>query len=97
KEIVECKTLFATAVEPTRPEDQEIARAKVYEAKLGLTYNLLSVAGRQLGGFYHPRSRISEAGYVNLLHAYNEVLEFWDREFSTRHFTLVINGIREVS
>lgn len=103
-EIVEAKTLHTAALETPLAEDEEIRTAQHYETQLGQTYNFLSVSNRHLGrgyalaGFYHPRSRISEeTKYVNLLHAYNEVLRFWEREIGDRRLTLVINGPREAA
>jgi hypothetical protein len=101
-EIVEARSLHAAALEPPLDEAIEIERARAFEARIGQTINFVSVSNRHLGrgyalgGFRHPRSRISETtGYVNLLHAYNECLGFWDREIPQRGLTLLINGPRE--
>ena len=102
EDIIQAKALHAAAMEPPADERAEIERAQAYEARLGQTINFLSVSNRHLGrgyalgGFGHPRSRISEhAKYVHLLHAYNECLAFWDREIPARGLTLVLNGPRE--
>jgi hypothetical protein len=104
EEIVEAKILHKTAMEVPHVEADEVKRARDYEARLGQTINSLSVSNRHLGrgyalgGFHHPRSRISEeTGYVNLLHAYNECLDYWDREIPERKLTLIINGPREAA
>jgi hypothetical protein len=103
-EIVEAKTLHAAARETPAAEAAEIERARAFEARIGCTINFLSVSNRHLGrgyalgGFNHPRSRISEeTGYAHLLHAYNECLAFWDREIPARRLTLLMNGPREAA
>ena len=104
EDIVEAKTLHGTALEPAGDEAAEIERARGFEARIGHTINFLSVSNRHLGrgyalgGFNRPRSRISErTRYVNLLHAYNECLGFWDREIPARGLTLIVNGPREAA
>lgn len=79
-------------------EDEVVARAAAMERRLGYGYNRLAVPNRHLGrgfmlgGFYHPRSRYSEAtSYVQMMHAYNEALHFWDRELGEKNITCVIN------
>lgn len=103
-EIVETKSLHAAALEAPAEEAVEVERACAYEARIGQTINFLSVSNRHLGrgyalgGFNHPRSRISEeTSYINLLHAYNECLAFWDREIPARGLTLLLNGPREAA
>lgn len=98
-DIVNVKTPHACAVEQALDMTVEIDRARKLESRFGKTFNYLSISNRHLGrgyalgGFYHPRSRYSEeTGYINLLHAYNEVMEFWDREMSQRNLTLLMNG-----
>jgi len=102
--ILEAKVLHAAALEVPHDETMEAERARAYEARLGQTINLLSVSNRHLGrgyalgGFHHPRSRISEeTGYAHLLHAYNECLAYWDREIPARGLTLLLNGPREAA
>ena len=104
KAIVQAPKVQTAAMESTLTEAEEVARALVWEKKFGQTYNSLSVANRHLGrgyalgGYHHPRSRMSnQASYSNLVHAYNRVLEFWDREFRENDFTLVMNGSREMA
>jgi hypothetical protein len=74
------------------------------EARLGVTFNQLAVSNRHLGrgyalgGFGHPRSRISEnASYRHLLRGFNESLSFWDREITEKGLTLLVNGSVEAS
>ncbi|MBT5859766.1 MAG: hypothetical protein HOH89_01275 [Alphaproteobacteria bacterium] len=78
-----------------------IDRARVFEERFGLTLNHLLVSDRHLGrgyalgGFYHPRSRQTEGmDYINVVHAFNETLGFWDNEFATKEFTLILQGGR---
>lgn len=104
EEVVEARVLHAAAMERPAAEETEIERALAYEARLGRTINFLSVSNRHLGrgyalgGFHHPRSRMSEeTGYVHLLHAYNECLGYWDREIPARRLTLLMNGPREAA
>jgi hypothetical protein len=85
-------------------EEAVVATAKAFEKKLDLTYNFLAVANRQLGrgyvlaGFYHPRSRYTEnVDYIQMLHAYNEALSFWEREISEKGITIIVNGGREAA
>lgn len=94
------KSCAATGVDP----DAVIARARAFEARTGLTVNELAVANRHLGrgyspgGFYHARSRQSEnTSYVQMIHAYNEVLAFWEGEFRSRRITMVLNGGKEAA
>jgi hypothetical protein len=103
-EIVEAKVLHQVALEQTADEAAEIERARAFEARIGQTINFVSVSNRHLGrgyalgGFYHPRSPSSaKTRYVNLLHAYNECLGFWDREIAARRLTLIVNGPREAA
>ena len=47
-EIVEAKTLHTAALEMPLAEDEETRTAQHYEAKLGQTYNFLSILNRHL-------------------------------------------------
>lgn len=101
-DVSHIKNLAAAATMP-KPADL-VATARAFEQRLGTTFNFLSVSNRHfgrgyaLGGFYHPRSRISEhATYDHLLHNWNTTLEFWDDEFRNRGLTLLIDGGREAA
>ena len=79
--------------------DSVLERARAYEARLGCTYNHLAVSDRHLGrgyalgGFHHPRSRYStQTSYVQMLHAYNETLDYWEAEIAKHLPTLFISG-----
>ncbi|MCH8807212.1 MAG: hypothetical protein IH986_14160 [Planctomycetes bacterium] len=81
-----------------------IAKARKYEGEIGCTYNTLALGNRHLGrgyalaGFYHPRSRLSEeTDYIQMLHAYNAVLEFWDHEIEDKGLRLILQGSPEVA
>jgi hypothetical protein len=80
-------------------EAEVIARARELELRLNTTINRLLVPSRHfgrgymLGGFYHPRSQQSErTSYVQVVHAYSAMLEFWEAELRGRRITLCING-----
>lgn len=80
-------------------EAEVFARARIFEKKLKTTINRLLVPSRHLGrgymlgGYHHPRSQQSElTTYVQAVHAYCAMLEFWEREFRERRITLCING-----
>jgi len=84
--------------------DRVIERSRTFEELTGATINHLAVANRHLGrgyalgGFYHPRSRQSEnTSYIQMLHAYNETLAFWEREYKDKAITLVLNGGKEAA
>lgn len=95
--------LMRSALEPVADEAAVLARARHFERKIGETYNRVAVAHRHfgrgyaLGGFHHPRSRVSQhATYGQLLQAYNKTFEFWEREFAEKQLSLVVNGGKEV-
>lgn len=96
------RVLFDSAAAPAPHESSVLEKAKSYEKRLGTTYNFLAVSSRHLGrgyalgGFYHPRSRLSElVSYIQMVHAYNEVLEFWEKQIKEKELTLIINTTRE--
>ena len=85
-------------------EANVIAKAREFEKKIGKTINTLAVTDRHLGrgyalgGFHHPRSRYSEnVDYIHMVHAFNETLDFWDRELKEKSITLILNGGREAA
>ena len=92
-------TLYQNIAAKDLNEEAVLARAKTHEARLGCTYNHLAVSDRHLGrgyalgGIGHPRSRYSElTGYTQMVHAYNESIEFWEFEITKRAPTLFIGG-----
>lgn len=84
-------------------EAAELATARDWEQRLGLTYNALAVANRHvglgyaLGGYRHPRSRYGAASYLQMVHAYNVQLGFWGREFENKGITLVLADNKEIA
>ena len=82
--------------------EEELTRARQWEEKIGVTYGTLAVANRHvgrgyaLGGFYHPKSRYANASYVQMLHAYNTQLDFWEAEFRSKGVTLVLADNKEI-
>lgn len=102
--ITDADVLLPSTLRTDLDEPSVVARARKFEARIGSTYNMLAVANRHLGrgyalgGFYHPRSRVSQnTTYLQLLHAYNETLAFWEREFREKGISLVLNGGKEAA
>jgi hypothetical protein len=87
------------------PEGDALALvARGWEERLGITLNVLAVANRHfgrgyaLGGFNHPRSRMSErTSYGDVLRHYCAALAYWDEEFGARGIDLVLNGNKETA
>ncbi len=102
--INDIETPVVAAVHAAIDEAAVFARARAIEAFTGLTINRMVVADRHfgrgysLGGFYHPRSRNSEAvDYAHMVHACNELLDFWRGEMASKGITLCLNGTREAA
>ena len=102
--ITMANALFNGAQATNLDEEAITKKAVEIEARIGTTYNTLAVSNRHLGrgyalgGFHHPRSRVSKhASYAQLLHAYNEAISFWDREIVDKGLTLILNGPREAA
>ncbi|MCR9220167.1 MAG: capsular biosynthesis protein [Alphaproteobacteria bacterium] len=90
--------LYEACAEAVADEAAVIARAKENEARLGASYNSILLTDRHLGrgfalgGFRHPRSRISrETSYVQAVHAVNETIAFWEREIDRTGARLILN------
>lgn len=88
---------------PTFDSTRVFAEARNWETQLGHTYNELTMVERHLGrgyalgGYNHPRSRISEnTTYVQLVHLYNRRISFWNDEHSEKGIDLWINGTRDL-
>jgi len=97
-------TLYQNVGAEGLDETDVLDRAKWHEAHLGCTYNHLAVSDRHLGrgyalgGFGHPRSRYSEqTSYLQMLHAYNKTLDYWEAEIVNRQPTLLIGGAKILS
>ncbi len=76
--------LYAVCREPVDDDDLAIEEARRNESELGVTINELAVSDRHLGrgfalgGFNHPRSRISEeTSYLQMVNGFNAVIAFW--------------------
>lgn len=102
--IVDAALLLGTALEPVSDETAVIETAKSFEARLGYPISTIAVANRHLGrgfslgGFYHPRSRYSEnTSHIQVLNAYNKTLAFWDKEFTEKRISLVVNTAKEAA
>lgn len=84
--------------------DDLAALARRWEQQLGITLNVLAVTNRHLGrgyalgGFCHPRSRMSEhSNYEDLLRHYCATLTYWDQELIARGVDFVLNGNKETA
>ncbi len=102
--INDIETPVVGAVHADIDEAAVFARARTIEAFTDLTINRMAVADRHfgrgysLGGFYHPRSRNSETvDYAHMVHAYNELLDFWRGEMASKGIALCLNGTREAA
>ncbi len=98
------RALYAACQERVTDPEAAAAEARANERDLGVTYGELAVADRHLGrgfalgGFRHPRSRISEnTDYAGLLHGYNRVIAFWRAELDAKHPALVLNAGKVLS
>jgi hypothetical protein len=96
--------LLETSLELVSDPDEVMRASMAWEDLLGYPIATISVASRHLGrgfslgGFYHARSRYSEeSSHIQVLNAYSKVLDFWDREFTEKQITLVINGYKEAA
>jgi len=85
---------------PPDPELPDLfARARAMEAFMGTTLNRLNMTSRHfgrafaLGGTNHPRTRLTDmVNYENLVTRYVRLLEYIDRELTSKQVTLVVNG-----
>lgn len=91
--------LYASASEPVIEETLVIEEARRNERELGVTINELVMCDRHLGrgfalgGFKHPRSRISEeTNYTQMLNGYNRVIAFWRRELDEKQPDIILNA-----
>jgi hypothetical protein len=80
-------------------EAQLYERARHWEGVIGCTYGVLTVSNRHYGRGYalagtgHPRSRMSESGgMADVISGFVASTEFWDREFRSRGFDLVLGA-----
>ena len=87
-----------------RNEAEVYERARQHEKILRTTFNRLIMANRHLGrgyslgGYYHPRSHLSEINdYCAIVESYNRQIEFWQMEFDAHDFTMVMFASIELS
>jgi len=84
---------------PEIDDDQAVfEKARNFERLYGATINEICVADRHLGrgyalgGYYHPRSPISElSSYAQVVELVNQQFEYWEREIEDKNITLFIN------
>ncbi len=72
------------------------------EQLFNITYNKVRMTRRDLGlgfylgAYYHPKSVMSEEpSYLQIVHAYNYIFDFWKEQLSGGKISLVINGLKE--
>jgi hypothetical protein len=75
-----------------------IVKATELEKKYGRSFNSLNVTNRHLGrgyalgGYYHPKSFLSEnASYAQMIKITAGLIEFWEREISQKDLSLLLN------
>ncbi|MGQ0671775.1 MAG: capsular polysaccharide export protein, LipB/KpsS family [Hyphomicrobium sp.] len=86
-----------TCRQPVTDAAGVIARARANEERLGCTYNEIALTDRHLGrgfalgGYRHPRSRMSEeTSYLQMLAGYNAAIDFWQREIAEKKPELLL-------
>ncbi len=96
--------LYRVCAEPVADRDAVFEEARVNEAWLGTTINTIALSDRHLGrgyalgGFRHPRSRISErTDYAQMLNGINVAIAYWRDEVRRHAPDLIINGNKIVS
>jgi hypothetical protein len=97
--ITVADVLYTACRELLADEEAVFEEARQNEANFDVTINELAVGDRHLGrgfslgGFKHPRSRISEkTSYVQMLNGFNAVIDFWRRELDEKRPDLVLNA-----
>jgi hypothetical protein len=86
-------------ITPTVSDEKAVfAQASANEERLGETFNTFLVTNRHLGrgfapgGFFHPRSPLSErTSLVETYAIYNQIVAFWDTEIQEKQLTLILN------
>lgn len=97
--ITTANALYKACREPVVDIQAVVAEARRNETELGVTINELAVSDRHLGrgfalgGFGHPRSRISEeTSYPQMLNAYNAEIAFWRGEIEEKKPVLALSA-----
>lgn len=100
-DYVDLDVCFAERLRQLPRRAAMMEEARHWEERMGATINLLAVSNRHLGrgyalgGFHHPRSRLSKSGYDDLIAHFCALLGFWDDEVRNRKLTVIINGSKE--
>jgi len=96
--------LYRICAEPVSDAEAVAEKARANEAWLGTTINTIVLSDRHLGrgyalgGFRHPRSRISEGtSYPQMLNGINAAISFWRDEFRRHKPDVMINGNKTVA
>ena len=102
--VVSANTLYNACKQAVPDPDTAVRRARNFERELGITYNQLAMTDRHLGrgfalgGFYHPRSRISEGtSYDQMVNAYNLLIDFWNTQLDTHRPDVILNPDKVLS
>ena len=102
--ITVANTLYEVCEKPVADMSAVVARARVLESELGVTFNELALTDRHLGrgyalgGFRHPRSRTSEnTSYHQMLAGYSAQVEFWQQQIETKQPTLILQAGKVLS
>ncbi len=97
--ISAASALYAACRESVVDAEATIEEARRNEREMGVTINQLAVSDRHLGrgfalgGFNHPRSRISEeTTYLQMVSGFNAVIAFWADELDTKKPDLILNA-----
>lgn len=90
--------LYRAAERPVADENRVVEEATELERWLGTNINSIAVSDRHLGrgfalgGFHHPRSRISSGtNYIQMISAFSQEINFWKKEFEEKEPDLVLN------
>ncbi|WP_340302381.1 capsular polysaccharide export protein, LipB/KpsS family [Roseobacter sp. HKCCD7870] len=92
------RSLYEDIELPIEDPQEIIQQALSWEKRLGTTFNAISLTDRHfgrgfaLGGYRHPRSRMSEtADYVRMLRGILRQILFWDAEIDTHAPKVLVN------
>lgn len=101
-EVIEQDLLHVAALQPVTDEAAVFERSRRIETTLGDTYNRARMIRRDFGrGFYlggsgHPKAYYSEVPtWPQMVHAYNELFDFWLKEYRDNGITLHLNPLKE--
>lgn len=90
--------LYGACRDVVADPDAVLRQAAENEKRLGATYNEIMLTDRHLGrgyalgGFRHPRSKVSEeTSYIQAVHAINKTVAFWEELIERADAGLIIN------